>query len=258
MSAKNKITSYGRLIPDKRMYRFICRVGLAGVFAIPELWRVFSCISKGERVKLVREKGNPHDKNAIRVDMPFHHGSAIGYIPRQLAALWAQMIDHGTVYTGWINDYSAAAKEIVIDVYERLLLPIENVSSICFGEGGFFSTDFHVDISFRKRQMTCREETEPHSMEFIKTTLTFSKEQWQNIVLNNLQKCNICAWLGDYWDPMICDGTQWKMIIRCGRKHRIRICGSNDYPEEWDLWHDFIDRCLKCNDIQKIVEVEKK
>lgn len=257
MTNKDEIVGRNRFIPDERMYRFVCKVGLAGVFAIPDLWRVFSYISKGERVRLVREKDNSYDENAIRVDMPFYYGSKIGYIPRPLASLWAPIIDSGTFYTGRINDYSASAKSITIDVYERLHLPVENVSSICFGEGGFFSTEFHVNISFKKRQMICLEETEPHSRKFIKTTLTFSKEQWQGIVLKNLQKCNICAWLGDYRDWTILDGTQWGMLIRCGRKHRIRISGSNDYPEEWDLWHDFIDFCLKCDDIQKAVEVEK-
>ena len=149
MTDKGEIIGRNRFIPDERMYRFVCKVELSGVFDIPERWRVFSYISEGERVKLVREKDNSHDKNAIRVDMPFYDGSKIGYIPRQLAELWAPIIDSGTFYTGRINDYSASKKSITIDVYERLLLPIENVSSICFGEGGYFSTGFHIDISFK-------------------------------------------------------------------------------------------------------------
>ena len=92
--------------------------------------------------------------------------------------------------------------------------------------------------------MTCRKETEPYGMQFIKLTLCFSKDQWQNIVLKNLQKCNICAWGEDYWDPRGLDGTQWGMLIRCGKSHKIRIPGINDYPAEWFLWHDFVDFCL--------------
>ena len=42
MTNKDEIIGRNRFIPDERMYRFVCKVGLAGVFAIPELWRVFS------------------------------------------------------------------------------------------------------------------------------------------------------------------------------------------------------------------------
>lgn len=254
MIEKDEFIFHNRFIPDERMYRFVVKVELAGVFAIPENWKFFSHISKGEQVKFVREKDNPYDKNAIRVDMPFYYGSKIGYIPRPLAALWAPDIDSGTFYTGRINDYSEDAEAIVIDVYEKLSLPLEDISSIKFHEGGFFGTDFNVDIFFRKRQIICLDETKPHSLRFVKTTLSFSKEQWQNIVLKNLQKCNICAWRDNYIDPGVLDGTQWGMLIRCGRKYKIHISGSNDYPEEWDLWHDFIDCCLKNDNIRKTVE----
>ena len=74
----DKIFDEIHIVPTKGIYRFIGTIELAGVWAMPERWHIFSFISKGERVKLTREDNNPHDKNAIRVDMPFANGSKIG------------------------------------------------------------------------------------------------------------------------------------------------------------------------------------
>lgn len=252
----DKIFDEIHIVPTKGIYRFIGTIELAGVWAMPERWHIFSFISKGERVKLTREDNNPHDKNAIRVDMPFANGSKIGYIPSHLAAQWAPILDSGIFYTGWINDYCASTKYISIDVYERQQLPTSNITSIHFWEGGFFSREFHIELSCRKRQIICKSEIEPHCKKVVKTTLYFSKEQWDNTVLPEMQKCNLLAWHKDYWDTRVCDGTQWGMTIRCGRNKKTHISGSNDYPEEWELWHDFIDQCLTQDDVHKTEETE--
>ena len=41
----------------------------------------------GDPVRLERENGNPHDENAIRV-IALKHGAMIGYVPRELAAVF--------------------------------------------------------------------------------------------------------------------------------------------------------------------------
>ena len=55
----------------------------------PEVWER---LKKGDRLTLVREPGNPHDANAIRLDW---QGHTIGYVPRRENADLARQMDLG-------------------------------------------------------------------------------------------------------------------------------------------------------------------
>ena len=55
----------------------------------PELWER---MKKGDRLMLVREPGNPHDANAIRLEW---QGHTIGYVPRRENADLARQMDLG-------------------------------------------------------------------------------------------------------------------------------------------------------------------
>jgi hypothetical protein len=57
--------------------------------------RTFGCKDIGS-FALVREPGNPHDPNAIRVEMA---GFYLGYVPRHIARDLAPLIDRGERYT---------------------------------------------------------------------------------------------------------------------------------------------------------------
>jgi hypothetical protein len=47
---------------------------------------------EGDRLQLVREAGNPHDVNAVRVEW---HGEMLGYLPRRENAAVASAMDAG-------------------------------------------------------------------------------------------------------------------------------------------------------------------
>ena len=49
----------------------------------------------GERLSLIRERANPHDRNAIAV---YSRAQQVGYIKRELAAKLAPKIDQGAEY----------------------------------------------------------------------------------------------------------------------------------------------------------------
>lgn len=240
---------YTTPFPDKKIYRFITTVELDGVLELPKRWEIFSNISKGKRVKLIPEEGENFDKNIIRVDMPFTDGTKIGYIPKHYVALWIPRMNSGTFYTGWINHYSAGKKMIAVDVYEKSFLPMENITGIYFSEDGFYGTDIHFDISFLSRKIVCKKETNFRSGIFNTTTVSFSKEQWENIILPALRKCNFGGWHTVYSSPDTIDETQWQMTVYCGEK-KFYFSG-NDYPEEWDLWQQFIRLCFNLRDIRK-------
>ncbi|MDD3529863.1 MAG: HIRAN domain-containing protein [Gallionellaceae bacterium] len=54
-----------------------------------ELW---SYLTVGDSLELVREPGNPHDGNAIRIDWL---GRKLGYLPRSHNAATARLLDQG-------------------------------------------------------------------------------------------------------------------------------------------------------------------
>jgi hypothetical protein len=54
-----------------------------------ELWNY---LTVGDSLQLIREPGNPHDANAIRVDW---NGRELGYIPRAQNETTARLMDQG-------------------------------------------------------------------------------------------------------------------------------------------------------------------
>ena len=65
---------------------------LAG-FRYAEAAAVMPLLQIGEVLELVREEGNPHDPNAVRVEW---RGHKLGYVPRRLNAALAWGLDRGT------------------------------------------------------------------------------------------------------------------------------------------------------------------
>ena len=51
-------------------------------------------MSAGDRLEMVREPGNPHDPNAVRVEW---RGRMLGYLPRTDNAAVARQLDRGAV-----------------------------------------------------------------------------------------------------------------------------------------------------------------
>ncbi len=64
---------------------------LAG-FRYHEAKSVFPELRLGDRLDLVREPGNPHDENAVRVEW---RGRMLGYVPRRENAALAWAMDRG-------------------------------------------------------------------------------------------------------------------------------------------------------------------
>ena len=67
------------------------RSALAGIrhYEAGEIWRDMSA---GDRLEMVREPGNPHDSNAVRVEW---RGRKLGYLPRADNAAVARQLDRG-------------------------------------------------------------------------------------------------------------------------------------------------------------------
>ena len=53
---------------------------------------VWAHMKTGDRLTLVREPGNPHDANAVRIEW---QGRMLGYVPRRENGDLARQMDHG-------------------------------------------------------------------------------------------------------------------------------------------------------------------
>lgn len=71
----------------------------------------------GDVLELVREPGNPHDPNAVRVDW---QGRKLGYVPRRENAALAWGLDRGTPLRARVSrleEHPNPARRIQFEVY---------------------------------------------------------------------------------------------------------------------------------------------
>jgi hypothetical protein len=81
---------------------------------------VWEQLQPGDEVRLVRERDNPHDPNAVRVDW---NGRVLGYLPRADNAAVARQLDRGNPLRARIarlSKYRNHRLKLEIDVYLRL------------------------------------------------------------------------------------------------------------------------------------------
>ena len=89
---------------------------LAG-FRYGEAAAVMPMLQPGDALELLREEGNPHDLNAVRVEW---HGRKLGYVPRRQNAAIAWGLDRGTPLRARISklaEHSNPARRIEFDIY---------------------------------------------------------------------------------------------------------------------------------------------
>jgi hypothetical protein len=67
---------------------------------------VWDQMRAGDRLSLVREPGNAHDGNAVRLEWKGH---VLGYVPRKENTDLARQMDHGAPVEGRITDLQRAA-----------------------------------------------------------------------------------------------------------------------------------------------------
>jgi hypothetical protein len=81
---------------------------------------VWDWMKAGDELTLVRERDNPHDPNAVRVDW---NGRVLGYLPRADNASVARQLDRGNPLRARIarlGKYRNHRLKLEIDVYLRL------------------------------------------------------------------------------------------------------------------------------------------
>ncbi|MFA6451158.1 MAG: HIRAN domain-containing protein [bacterium] len=75
----------------------------------------FSGLRPGRRVRLVRERANRYDRNAVEIYAP--DGSKLGYVPRYAAPLVAGALDRGRRVVARVRRADAHSSKVVIQIY---------------------------------------------------------------------------------------------------------------------------------------------
>ena len=68
-----------------------------------------------------------------------------------------------------------------------------------------------------------------------------SSEEWDEF-WKVIDEIDTWRWGKDYFNQDILDGTQWELVIDRKGKRRRRIFGSNDYPPNFNLLIDAINK----------------
>ena len=78
-------------------------------------------------------------------------------------------------------------------------------------------------------------------IDFFPTRQSASKDKWEEF-WKTIDEMDAWRWDKDYFNQDIHDGTQWELVIDRKGKRRRRIFGSNDYPPNFKILLDAINK----------------
>jgi len=78
-------------------------------------------------------------------------------------------------------------------------------------------------------------------VDFFPTCHSLSKDKWEEF-WTVIDEIDAWRWNKDYFNEGVLDGTQWELVIDRKGKRRRRIFGSNDYPPNFKLLIDAINK----------------
>ena len=246
MSKTTSDISKWRLVPDERYYRF----ALSLFVKVSKSECAHLCSSSiGTRMPM-RKVFDLKNKHQLQFDNSYFSSGKFSDVPQDIAERLGPKMDNGTFFSGWISAADPSNNTVQIDIYERLQLPCSDITKISWHSGGFMSPSVSVTVSSRDNSFQYSVDdlfqsiTNPTVLDI---SFHFSPEQWEQFVQPAFQKCNFMAWADKdgYCDPLVFDGQQWGLEVRQGRKRAKNITGSNDYPEEWEIFMRFVSSCLE-------------
>ena len=111
-----------------------------------------------------------------------------------------------------------------------------------FEFGGFSGDQYKIyndnlDLIIEINQQRINYEEESHKI---------SSEEW-DVFWKVVDEIDAWRWVKDYFNQDVLDGIQWELIIDRKGKRRKRIFGSNDYPPNFKLLLDSINKLAKTN-----------
>lgn len=73
----------------------------------------------------------------------------------------------------------------------------------------------------------------------VRRSLVMTKERSKRW-LQKIEQIRFENWAEKYWNNHILDGTQWGLEYKNLGQEKRRCCGSNEYPENWDIFRSLI------------------
>jgi hypothetical protein len=98
--------------------------------------------------------------------------------------------------------------------------------------GGFFNGHIEINTGYRDGEFFI-ERMEKFSS-YIGTIPEFSEKKFLNFREFLVNDLKIFDWKKNYYNNNILDGEQWEIEITLISKRKIKIYGSNEYPENFD------------------------
>ena len=96
--------------------------------------------------------------------------------------------------------------------------------------GGYHSENIKIRKYYNSIEI--QNSNAPIFYEEEKVLIKVSKEEWIKF-WRKMDKINVWEWQKDYFNPHILDGTQWELIIQGNGRGKIKVFGSNAYPDNF-------------------------
>jgi hypothetical protein len=113
----------------------------------------------------------------------------------------------------------------------------ENIIGFLYKTGPCGNELDSIEINIKKNKPVCKY----ISGYIMKKNIRLSKKSWGNFV-KEIVNINILKWEYYYDNPYIFDGRRWDISIYLLNGGKIKFCGRNAYPEEWDDFEKIVYR----------------
>ena len=107
--------------------------------------------------------------------------------------------------------------------------------------GGFSGDNIKIKSNGNELEVEMSDNPSPNSINFY--SYLIDNNQWQEF-WDEIDKQGIWNWKKSYSDNTILDGTQWELHLEKDGKIK-KIWGSNDYPENFDIFIKSINKIAK-------------
>ena len=138
------------------------------------------------------------------------------------------------------------------------LFSLVDMISFEFLVGGYFGSSHFIYIDGKRKNKLIRYAKTPGGMyvdlkhpkneinfrpDIFLKEIPLASEQWSAFI-EDLSYLEIASWKDKYYDNDICDGTQWKLVIRFPQSNKISKCGSNEYPPYWNKFMKIMNKYI--------------
>ena len=129
------------------------------------------------------------------------------------------------------------------------------ITKIVYREGGYFGRPSAFAIDVRAGTFTCGmcEEMFGHGAELIWSPSWKVPDSDRARFLELVEACDFLAWQDSY-EIQCCDGTQWELELKSGRRKLRRIHGSNAWPDQWKAVLRLLEFCHSSVDFSNETE----